>query len=119
MNNAAKNVDSLAINLNYIIILMVQTKLFLDLYLAKFLDSKTVLFVYKFEKCRSPTPTLYFLYLYTLIGRQDCTCVCASAWDWYLTAIFFRRVKLWDSVLNKSKEYDRRDNSLIVIRTII
>jgi len=87
MNNAAKNVDSLAIN--YIIILMVQTKLFSGLYLAKFLGSKTV-FMYKFEKCRSPTPTLYFLYLYTLIVRQDCTCVCGTARDWYPTAIFFR-----------------------------
>jgi len=41
-NNTAKNFNILAISLNvrnysYIIILMIQTKLFSDLYLAKFL----------------------------------------------------------------------------------
>jgi len=38
VDDNAKSFDILIINLNVIIILMVQTKLFSDLYLAKFLD---------------------------------------------------------------------------------
>jgi len=37
-DNAVKSFNILAINLNVLIILTVQTKLFSDLYLAKFLD---------------------------------------------------------------------------------